>query len=277
MKLGRVGRLTLSVVLLALASVRWLWYDAVSARMDTVFLGLVVAALVIPLIPWEHLRSFKAAGVELTLEQPQVQAAIAGLALDKIEDDRLRSRLARVGKDLESIRGSRILWIDDRPHNILGVRRLLRALGIHIVSAISSEAAGEILETDNDFDLLVTDVQRLGESHKVTGGKILHEGVNYVVRLRGHPDPNIAQMPVIFYSGYDEWQKLVEYTRPARELLPEPEISRATPDFVMKAVITLAEVRATPIPYSEYKRPTRLVKEDENRQSDAGSQMSDVG
>ena len=162
-----------------------------------------------------------------------------------------------MGKELESIRGSRVLWIDDNPHNILGVRRLLRALGINIVSAVSSEAAESILETDNDFDLIVTDVQRMGDSHKITGGVIIHEGVNYIIRLREHPDPVIAHMPVIFYAAY-EWEKLVKHTRPVRELLPEPEISNAAPDFVVKVVNTLAIQRATPIKYSELKVPTYL-------------------
>ena len=48
-----------------------------------------------------------------------------------------------------------MIWIDDKPYNILGARRMLRALNIDVTTATSSEMAQEILETDNDFDLII--------------------------------------------------------------------------------------------------------------------------
>jgi len=258
MAIKRFSKWVLSIVLVVAAIARWIFYEAVSERMDVTFLGLILAAFLIHVIPWGRLTSFKAAGVEISLQAPQVQAAISGLGLGRIQDRQLRDRLAKMGDELQAVRGSRVLWIDDKPHNVIGERRLLRALGIHVVMATSSEAAEATLNADNDFDLIVSDVQRLGDSHTVVGGEPIHEGVNLVVKLRGHDDPTIRSMPVVFYAAYD-WPRLVEFTRPAREMLPEPEISNTSIDFVPKVIKRLAEVRAVPLVCSGKKRPTSVV------------------
>src|SRR3990172_662702 len=258
MRLHTAHKAILSGVLGLLAFARLSLDEALRARMDATFLILAVAALIIWVIPWEQLRSLKAAGVEVTLEQPQVKAALSGLGLERIADVRLRQRLQSLTRELSAVAGSRVLWIDDRPLNVSGERRLLRALGAHVVVATSSDEAEEILETDNDFDLIVSDIQRRGESYKeVQQGVDIHEGVNYVVKLRGEKDSVISNLPVIFYAAYP-WESLVEFTRPARETLPEPEISNSAADFLPKAVRLLAEERARPIVYGEQKKPTRI-------------------
>jgi hypothetical protein len=118
-----------AAVLLVVAVVRLALHSSLATRMDAVFFGLLGAALLILLIPIERLKSLKAGGIELSLDQPQVQGAIAGLGLDRIHNEELRARLTLLQHQLGVIRGSRVLWIDDRPHTILGERRLLRALG----------------------------------------------------------------------------------------------------------------------------------------------------
>jgi len=225
--------------------------------MDTVFFGLIMFAILVYFVPWENIKTFKAAGIELSLEQSSVKAAISGLGLDRIEDKHLKEQLSKLEAEIQAVRGGRVLWIDDKPHKIVGERRLLRALGIQVVSAISSEMAEEILDADNDFDLIISDVQRLGDSHLLTGGVEIHEGTNFVVKLRKHSDPTIRAMPVVFYAAYP-WDKLVEFTRPAREIQPEPEISNTVIDFVPKVVKQLAQSRATPIVYSPKKDPTSV-------------------
>jgi CheY-like chemotaxis protein len=260
MIINRLVRLALSMVLFVAAAVRWAYFDTVSDRMDTVFLGLVLLAFLIHLIPWERLTSFKAVGIEISLEEPKVQAAISGLGLDRIENKQLKNQLSKLNDELQSARGSRVLWIDDKPHNLIGARRLLRALGIQVMSATSSTAAEHILEIDNDFDLIITDVQRLGDSHTIVGGEPIHEGVNFVVKLRQHSDPIIKTLPVIFYAAYD-WNRLVDFTRPARELLPEPEISNTAIDFVPKVIKRLAQVRAMSIIYGGDKKPTSVWRQ----------------
>lgn len=247
-----------AAVLIA-AVTRVVTQDKIADAIDATFLQFIVVALLIIVIPWERLKSFKAGGVEVTLERENIKAAIEGLRLDRIEDEELRKKLSDLDDKLSLVQGARVLWIDDKPHNILGIRRLLRSLGIEITSAISSEAALEILNADNDFDLIVTDVQRRGDSYKeVEGGVEIHEGVNFVVILRKHKDLNIKELPVIFYAAYD-WERLVKFTRPARELLPEPEISNSVGGFVPKLINCLVEERRQPIKYSAIKKPTSVA------------------
>ena len=246
-----------SVILLGLAVVRWAFHDVAFERMDTVFLGLIMLAILVCLVPWENVKTFKAAGIELSLEQSSVKAAITRLGLGRIEDKHLREQLSRLGDEIQAVRGGRVLWIDDYPHKIVGERRLLRALGIQVVSAISSEMAEKVLDADNDFDLIISDVQRVGGSYLLTDGVDVHEGTNFVIKLREHPDPTIRVMPVVFYAAYP-WDSLVKFTRPAREIQPEPEISNTVIDFVPKVVKQLARLRATPIEYSPKKDPTSV-------------------
>lgn len=259
-------------VLIALALIRLAYHASLAGRMDSVFFALIGVALLLLLVPLDRVRSLKAAGLEFSLDQPQVQGAITGLGLDRIHNQEIRARLARMPHQLAVIRGSRVLWIDDRPHTILGERRLLRALGVEVVHAISSEQAEHILGADNDFDLLITDVQRAGTSYRRTGGIDIHEGVNFLVTLRtDYPDPQVRALPVIFYAAYP-WTDLVEWTRPAWEHLPspdlpKPELANSALDLVPKVVKLLADARATPILAKEKKTPTSLAQEDSTERS----------
>ncbi len=246
----------LSVLFILLAVTRLILHDKIAERMDMTFFALLALAFLLHVVPFERLKSFKAAGIELSLELPQVQGAIAGLGLDRIQDEKLRRKLSYLQNELETIPRSRVLWIDDKPGNVIGERRLLRALGVEVVSAVSSETAEQILNTDNDFDLIITDVQRKGDSYKLTGGVDIHEGVNFIIKLRtNHPDPITRTMPVMFYAAYD-WNRLIKFTRPASKSLPEPEVSNTVADFITKVVKQLADARSSPITYKEEKAPT---------------------
>jgi CheY-like chemotaxis protein len=255
MNLKMLLKLIFSALLLLLAGFRVAYYDTIGTHMDAVFFGLVFLSFLIFFIPWERLSSFKAGGIEISLSKPEVQAAIRGLGLVQIDNKQLKRKLASIGDKLLSVQGGKVLWIDDKPHNLVGAKRLLRALGIQIVSATSTEMAESILSADNDFDMIITDVQRIGESYKLNDGVDIHEGVNFVVKLREHEDPVIKTLPVIFYAAYD-WERLVEFTRPARELQPEAEIANSSTDFIPKVIERLAEVRMFPIVCSGDKIPT---------------------
>lgn len=260
MIVNRYAKVLISIILLCLAISRWVFYDVVIERMDTVFFGLILFSFLVYIVPWENIKTFKAAGIELSLEQSSIKAAISGLGLDRIEDKYLKEKLSKLDDEIQTVRGGRVLWIDDKPHKIIGERRLLRALGIQVVSAISSEMAEKLLDFDNDFDLIISDVQRLGDSHNLTGGVEIHEGTNFVVKLRQSLDPTIRSLPIVFYAAYP-WEKLVEFTRSARETQPEPEISNTVIDFVPKVVKQLAQSRATPIVYSPKKDPTSVRRQ----------------
>lgn len=257
MKINKSVKIGLSLMLVTLVILRWIFYDIASTRLDTTALTLIISAILLYVIPWESIKTFKAAGFELTLEQSQVKSAVEGLGLDKARHKSLLEQLSYLDKELQSVGGGKVLWIDDKPHNIIGVRRLLRALGIQIVSATSSKMAEDILERDNDFDLIITDIQRQGDSSAAQGGHNILDGVDFIVKLRKHRDSTIRALPVVFYAAYD-WERLVWFTRPAREVQPEPDISNSVSDFIPKVIKRLAVSRAMPISYGEEKEPTSV-------------------
>ncbi len=234
------------LVLLAVLKV-WL-YQSNGKGMDSVFLGLVLAALLLLFVPIERLQSLKAGGIEISLDQPQVQGAIATSGLDRIENEELRSQLKQLEYQLKVIPGSRVLWIDDVPRSVLGERRILRALGVEIIQTNSTEAAKRILKTDNDFDLMITDVQR-------PEGR--HAGIHFVVgpRKDAATDPVVAALPVIFYT-FDKKGIVDGWTRPWQEFLPSPEIANSAVELVPKVVRILAGARLTPIAAPRRKPPT---------------------
>src|SRR5918996_774209 len=270
-------RVTLAVTLIALAILRLVVPG--TEEIDATFLGIVVLALALLLVPWERvpwdrLGAFKAFGVEISLaEQPQVQGAVESLidpqslAVGKELGTRLEVALRVVAGDLETIRGSRVLWIDDNPNTVLGERRLLRALGMEVVQTTSSELARDLLAADAHFDLLITDVQRDGESYKELHKLGLHdayphhEGANFVAGwLRQQPERFISHLPVLFYAAYP-WASLVSHTAAARSASPGEGVGREpgsegsvvmtdvcnTPDDLLKKSVTmLAQVKRHP-------------------------------
>jgi CheY-like chemotaxis protein len=252
---GPRARSLAAAALVLLALVRVIFFGRIGPAIDSTFLLLVALALVLVFVPLDRLTSLKAGGFELALARAEVRGALAALGLDRVEDTILRERLAALSSELRAIAGSRVLWIDDRPHKLLGERRLFRALGVHIVPANSSDKASAILEEDNDFDLVLTDVQRKDDLHKVTGGPPIHGGVNFVRVLRTHEDPAIRQLPVIFYAAY-EWERLVEFTRPARELQPEAGMANRLIDLLPQVVRVLAEARSRPLTVAAKKEAT---------------------
>lgn len=243
-------------VLLLLAIVR-LVGPGWQGHMDVIFFTVVGIAAALCFIPLSCFRTVKAGSLELTVDQPDVAAAIGGLQLTQIQNAELRTTIESTKDILPYVRGSRVLWIDDHPEKIIALRRVFRTLGVDIICAVSSKTAKEMLAVDADYDLLISDVQREGETHLSIGGIDIHEGTNFIVWLRSkHSDPVVRQMPVAFYAAYD-WERLVEFTEPARKTLPEPTISNAVPDFVDKVIHQIAKSRSTPLTASGEKEPTR--------------------
>ena len=249
-------RLVGSVVLLLLACVYWA--DLLGARdaFDDVFLAILAAALLLIAVPWDRLHTLKAGPLELSLDQPAIRDTLSRINLTDEERQQLEDSLRKKVGDFEKLQGSRILWIDDNPFALVGERRLLRSLGFQITTAHSSEVAEEILESDPDYDLIVTDVQRVGDSYKLNQGVSIHEGANFVAKLHTtayKPDDEamrdlVQSIPVIFYAGYDMPQ-LIEFTKPARAVCIEVDICNDFFSLLDKIVFRLAEVRARRTPY----------------------------
>lgn len=234
------------------------WADLLEARnrFDEIFFALVGTALLLILIPWERIQKVKAGPIELSLEAPAVKDVLSRVNLTEEERRYLESAISQNLPDYETLQGSRILWIDDNPSRIVGERHLFRALGIRISTASSSEMAEEHLVADPDYDLIITDVQRTGQSYKLNQGIPIHEGVNFVVKLHSPEylgdDESLSKLiqaiPIIFYGAYDT-HRLVEFTKPARAASPEVGICNDFFTLFDKVTYRLKEVRGRRTPY----------------------------
>ena len=86
--------------------------------------------------------------------------------------------------------------------------------------------------------------------------------MNFIVKLRNsHPDQVVRMIPVIFYAAYPS-ERLIRFTRPARETYPPPEIANSVTDLAPKVVKLLAEARSAPIAAGERKKATSARDKD---------------
>jgi hypothetical protein len=229
--------------------------------MDVSFLLLVLAAAVVLIVPWSRLTGLTVGAVGLTLDRAVVNAALSS-RLDRVDDERLRSRLAELESEIDAAKGGRVLWVDDHPELTIGERRILRALGLLVVPASSSADVERELLRDGDFDLLITDVQRAGSSYEqVSEGVPIHEGANFVLRLRRGHVPSLAgnqlvqNIHVVFYAAY-ELPRLKKYTEQVRTTRPEPDVTNNVGDLVVAVVKGVARARTQPIQCPTKKVPS---------------------
>ncbi len=95
--------------------------------------------------------------------------------------DRLRSRADRLAGRTE---GMRVLWVDDTPLGNSAERGFLRAAGVTVVNAMSTQAGLAALDTD-DWDLVITNFRRDDDPR---------EGILFQERAeaRGHGQPFVG-------------------------------------------------------------------------------------
>jgi CheY-like chemotaxis protein len=120
--------------------------------------------------------TFKAGGIEASFQNTKVQLAAnlvaavndktAGVegaaAVDALDiADDVEHAVPDVST-LERLRGSRLLWVDDRPHNNIYERRALEALGIHIKTSLDTNDAQQQLRA-RSYDLVISDMGRPGD------------------------------------------------------------------------------------------------------------------
>jgi CheY-like chemotaxis protein len=294
MRSSRQFGVRLSLALLAaLVAVILIASPTVSDRMNSTVLILFGAAAIIVLVPWDKLASLKAVGVELTLNLPHVREAVDSLDRiaqatggNPVDNRRVLRSLERLDSELEAAAGSRVVWIDDNPLQIIGVRRLLRALGVEIVLATSTRRAEELLQQDNDFDLLISDLMRNSPEECITfewmceqvgardvgepeiierddgsevafevrhaaGGLAVHqrrEGVHFIVQLRTESgrDPVVQNLPVLFYASFSS-QEATAYAKPAELDGFDTHVATSAESLIPAAIKMLAASRATPI------------------------------
>ncbi len=232
----------------SLSSFPLVFFTVATENLDSTLVLLFVVAVLVLVVPWERLKHFKAGGVELDLEQPQVQGALIGMKDANPEE--LQKELLRLAPKIEQAKGGRVLWLDDKPHVIVGERRFLRSLGIEIVPATPINVR-EKIEEDNDFDLIISDIQWLDEQDQPTYG-----GMEFVKKLRDdNPDPVISSLPVVFYTGYtpEVVSEIEQEVGIARYLKVEYAFSIG--DLIKQVITLIAESRNNPIKVGK-KQPT---------------------
>lgn len=251
-----VLKIGISIIALALASL--IIRDPVGSKkwLDTTFLLLIMVPLLAFLIPWHRLTTFKAAGVELVLESPSVRGAIEGIKMSSGESRSIRRTLYELRNAIEDSRGSRVLWIDDHPDEILGERRILRALDIQVVSAKTSNSAREILAEDDDFDLIISDMQRKSEPESQFGR---YGGIEYIKEIRqSSGDLVVKNLPVIFYTAYrpDQIETILDQVSATE--LPDLHFCHSVEGLLKKIFRILPTARAEAITVSSRKRATDI-------------------
>jgi CheY-like chemotaxis protein len=251
-------KMVISSIAILLAILRLILFDTVSERMDNTFLLLLAIAVGVYLIPWEKVTTFKGWGVELILERPQVKGALESTGLPYLQRLSLWEKLSDLESEIKNAQGSRILWIDDHPHEILSERRILRTLGIEVITVSNSAKAASILEEDNDFDLIISDVQRRGE---IGNQATRYGGIYFIKELRKKykDNPAITSLPVIFYSAYRPDQIETIKKQVGEAFLEEIQFSGTFDVLLLEVVKVLAEIRSHPVIVSPKKKPTNLA------------------
>ncbi|MDP9984846.1 CheY-like chemotaxis protein [Pseudarthrobacter oxydans] len=145
--------------------------------------------------------TFKAGGLEASFLQGKVQLAANLVAAVNDKSAGAQSGSEVDAKDIaddvehaipdvsafERIRGSRLLWVDDRPGNNFYERRALEALGIHIETSLDTDDALQQLQARH-YDLVISDMGRPGDSRA---------GYTLLDALRQASD----RTPLVIYAG----------------------------------------------------------------------------
>lgn len=228
-------------VALGLALLRGVFHAALSERMDATFLALLAVAALAVLVDWDRVASIKAGSLEVTMER--VEGALSSFP-PQVDVAELRDEVARLQPLLPAVRGARVLWVEDHPATVRAERRLVRALGVTIVPATSSDDALQRLREDADFDAIVSDLQRRKE--KIPEGRSC-AGVWFLLdRIRNDDrDEVVRALPFLFYSAMpaSEAEALVAGAEAAR---PPAILCRDPRDLLGTLVQVLWAARSRP-------------------------------
>lgn len=95
------------------------------------------------------------------------------------------------------LRAASILWIDDRPENNINEASILSAFGAAIETAETTAEANEKLRK-GDFDLVISDVRREGQSDAGLRFVKEHKGAPWTILYVGEFDPSLGTPPYAF-------------------------------------------------------------------------------
>jgi CheY-like chemotaxis protein len=189
---------------LIIAFIRLFDIGTLNESMDNTFILLLFISLIIFFVPFANIKSLKAGGVEIEVFEKKVKNAIGGLELKQIENEQLLNTILKYGNEIEIIKGSRILWIDDTPNAILGERRILRALGLDIHTSNNRETTLNLIDRDTDFDLIISDIQWIKDP---VSKSVFYGGIELIHELRDNfKNETIGSVKTIFYTSYSEQQ-----------------------------------------------------------------------
>jgi len=142
----RFLQIILAIFLIVIAFFRTIHFnDSIFKAMDGTFFALLACSIILILVPLSLIKSFKAAGVEISIE-PQVYAAIKAMGFDDKRLNQLNEIVSSFKDDLHIISGSKIMWIDDKQSEIISEKRLFRSFGMIIIPSVTSKEAEILLK-----------------------------------------------------------------------------------------------------------------------------------
>ena len=145
-----------------------------------------------------NIRTFKAMGVEFSMVQDSITAALELAEKNpqwkiEVSPDDKRHVLKRAKEHLKVFKDTQILWVDDHPENNLNERKMFRQLKIEVDIAEDTEKAIKMLKNAS-YNIVISDMHR---NNELPPGKKETAGLTFLQKFR---EIN-KNTPVIFYIG----------------------------------------------------------------------------
>jgi len=255
MEKGKLKKIQKSaaVIIFLLAIIRLFNIENLNNLMDDTFILLLFVSIIVFLIPLDKISRLKAGGVEIELFESKVANAVSGIDKKEIENELLKNEILKRSEIIESIKGSRILWIDDTPLSVLGERRVFRALGFEIHSANNKEVALELLDRDIDFDLIISDIQWL--SNPDDRNSVFYGGIELCREIKQRYDKMpISKVKTIFYTSYEIDQIKIIQNQTDFSTIDNVTICYTIIELFITVINSLKEINEKPIKVPSQKR-----------------------
>jgi len=179
-----------------------LWADAGLTPFGV--LGFVVTTFGVALAAGIYVLQKQASATEARIQQTrhgrlERQLKDVSRALNDAQESKTGERLsasqsAQAGEilsELRSVRQGLVLWVDDNPDWVRDERQILDGVGNRSVLVRSTQEAVDLLDAENRFDLVVTDMRRRDE---------LRAGYELLEAIRRRT----KSLPVVLYSSSDD-------------------------------------------------------------------------
>lgn len=124
-----------------------------------------------------------------------------------IVSERLRSRAQRLA---DRTTGMRVLWVDDKPLGNAAERGFLRAAGMTVVNAVSTQAGLAELDSD-DWDLVITNFTRGDEPREGILFQQQAEATGHSQPFLGYVGHALRPFPSGFVAVVDQPEDLINH------------------------------------------------------------------